>query len=133
YLASAELKPYRINLERLVRMKPHVLSQKEERLLAMQGEVAGTASNSFSQLTDADFKFGTIEDETGQKVELSQGSFRVFLESRKREVRKAAFTRFYEVHKDHENTLAASLSSSVLQDVYRARVRNYPSALEGAL
>lgn len=133
YLKSPVLKDYRIQLEKLVRYKPHILSAKEERLLAMQGEVAGTASKIFGQLTDADFKFGTVKDENGQAVELSQGSFRVFLESRKRSVRKAAFTKFYEVYEGHQNTLAAALSSSVLQDVYVARARNHPSALEAAL
>jgi len=133
YLKSPVLKDYRIQLEKLARYKRHILSAKEERILAMQGEVAGTANKVFSQLTDADFKFGSVKDETGQAVELSQGSFRVFLESRKRSVRKAAFTQFYEVYEGHQNTLAASLSSSVLQDVYAARVRNHPSALEAAL
>ena len=133
YLKSPVLEPFRIQLEKLARYRPHILSAKEERLLAMQGEVAGTASKVFSQLTDADFKFGSVKDETGQKIELSQGSFRVFLESRKRSVRKAAFDQFYEVYANHENALAASLSSSVLQDVYAARVRNHPSALEAAL
>ena len=133
YLKSPLLKDYRIQLERLARFKPHVLSAKEERLLAMQGEVAGTADKIFSQLTDADFKFGNVKDEVGQPVELTQGSMRVFLESRKRSVRKQAFTQFYDVYKGHENTLAATLGSSVLQDVYRARARNYPSALEAAL
>ena len=112
YLKSPTLKDYRIQLEKLVRYKPHILSAKEERLLAMQGEVAGTASKVFSQLTDADFKFGAVRDETGQAVELSQGSFRVFLESRKRSVRKAAFTKFYEVYEGHNNTLAAALGPS---------------------
>jgi oligoendopeptidase F len=133
YLKAPELKPYRLSLERLTRYKPHVLSLGEERLLAMQGQVAGSASRIFSQLTDADFKFGTVKDETGTEVELSQGSFRVFLESRKRSVRQAAFEKFYTVFEGHKNALAASLSSSVLQDVYVARARNYPSALEAAL
>jgi len=133
YLKAPELKPFRLSLERLARYKPHVLSTGEERLLAMQGQVAGTASRVFSQLTDADFKFGTVKDETGTEVELSQGAFRVFLESRKRSVRQAAFDKFYTVYEGHKNALAASLSSSVLQDVYIARARNYPSALEAAL
>ncbi len=133
YLKAPELKPFRLSLERLSRYKPHVLSTGEERLLAMQGQVAGTASRVFSQLTDADFKFGTVKDETGTEVELSQGAFRVFLESRKRSVRQAAFEKFYTVYEGHKNALAASLSSSVLQDVYVARARNYPSALKAAL
>ena len=133
YQRAPELKPYRLSLERMVRYKPHVLSEREERLLAMQGQVAGSASRVFSQLTDADLKFGSVKDETGTEVELSQGSFRVFLESRKRSVREEAFTKFYAELDDHKNTLSTSLSASVLQDVYVARARNYPSALEAAL
>ena len=133
YLKAKELQPFRLSLERMVRFKPHVLSESEERLLAMQGQVAGSASRIFSQLTDADLKFGTVKDETGTEIELTQGSFRVFLESRKRAVRKEAFEKFYEVLDGHQNTLGASLNASVLQDVYYARARNYPSALESAL
>ncbi|MBI1318477.1 MAG: oligoendopeptidase F [Candidatus Hydrogenedens sp.] len=133
YLKSAPLKPYRFSLEKLLRYKKHILSLKEERLLAMQGEVAGTASKIFGQLNDADLKFGFVTDESGRKVELSQSSIRGLLESPKRSVRQKAFTQFYAEYEDHANTLAASLSSSVLQDVYVSRVRNYPSAREAAL
>lgn len=133
YLASAELKPFRFQLERLLRYRKHILSQKEERLLAMQGEVAGSASRVFSQLNDADLKFGEVKDERGKKVELTQGSFRGLLESPKRAVRQAAFHKFYAAYEGHANTIAATLSSSVLQDVYYARARNYPSAREAAL
>ncbi len=133
YIKALVLKPYRIQLEKLARNKKHILSQKEERLLAMAGEISGTASKAFSQLTDADFKFGTVKNEKGEDVELSQGSLRVFLESPKRAVRKKAFHQFYDVYEAHQNTLAAVLGSSVKQDVYYARVRNHPSAREAAL
>lgn len=133
FLKSPLLKPYRYQLEKLLRYKKHILSLKEERLLAMQGEVAGTASKIFGQLTDADFKFGMVKDENGDSIELTQGSFREFLESPKRSVRKAAFTKFYQVFEEHSNTLAATLSSSVHQDVYQSRVRNHESARQGAL
>jgi len=132
-LRAPVLKPYRLLLERLLRYRPHILSAREERILAMQGEVAGTADRVFSQLSDADLKFGFVADERGERVELTQGSFRSLLESPKRTVRKAAFTKFYAAYEAHANTVAATLSSSVLQDIYQARVRNYPSALEAAL
>ena len=133
YLADPALKPYRFSLEKLLRYRPHILSEKEERLLAMQGEVAGTASKVFGQLNDADLKFGTVKDEKGRSVELTHGSFRSLLESPKRSVRKEAFHTFYKSYEDHANTVAATLSGSVLQDVYYSRVRSYPSALEGSL
>lgn len=133
YIKSATLKPYCIQLEKLARNKKHTLTQKEERLLAMQGEVAGTANKAFSQLTDADFKFGSVKNEKGELIQLSQGSLRVFLESPKRAVRKKALEQFYSVFESHENTLASVLSSSVKQDVYYAKVRNHESARGSAL
>jgi oligoendopeptidase F len=133
FLKDPVLKPFKLQLERLLRYKPHILSMPEERILAMQGEVAGTASRVFGQLTDADMKFGYVVDEKGRKIELTQGSFRTLMESPKRSVRKETFDKFYSVFQAHENTLAASYSQSVLQDVYYARVRNYPSALESSL
>lgn len=133
FMATPALAPYRFRLEQLLRYRPHILSTKEERLLAMQGEVAGTADRVFGQLNDADMKFGFVKNEKGEKVELTQSSFRSLLESPKRAVRKTAFHQFYAQYKGHENTLAATLSGSVLQDVYQARVRNHTSAVEAAL
>ncbi|NUM54584.1 MAG: oligoendopeptidase F [Candidatus Hydrogenedentes bacterium] len=133
FLQNPVLKDYRFSLEKLLRYRPHILSEKEERLLAMQGEVAGTASKVFGQLNDADLKFGTVTDEKGRSVELTHGSFRSLLESPKRSVRKEAFHKFYRSYEEHANTIAATLSGSVLQDVYYARARSYPSAREGSL
>ncbi|GMV99600.1 MAG: oligopeptidase [Candidatus Hydrogenedentota bacterium] len=133
YLKSKALQEYRFSLERLLRYKPHILSDKEERLLAMQGEVAGTAGKVFGQLNDADLKFGFVKDEHGNKVELTHSSYRVLLESRKRSVRKEAFHKLYDSYEQHANTLSATLSSSVLQDVYYSKVRNHGSALQSAL
>jgi len=127
------LQEHRFQLQKLARYRPHILSESEERLLAMQGEVAGSASNIFGQLNDADMTFGVVKDETGTNVELTQSSFRSLLESPRRSVRKDAFTKFYKEYDDHGNTLASTLSASVLQDVYQSKVRNYPSAIEGAL
>jgi oligoendopeptidase F len=133
YLASPELAPFKLSLERILRFKPHTLSEKEERVLAMQIETAQTARNVFDQLTDADLKFGTIELEPGRVIDLSHGSYMVCLESPNREVRKTAFHQYYAEFADHANTLAATLAGSIKQDVYHARVRNYPSARAAAL
>ncbi len=133
YLKDPVLKDFRFSLEKLLRYRPHILSEKEERLLAMQGEVAGTAGRVFGQLNDADLKFGTVKDERGRTIELTHGSFRSILESPKRSVRKEAFHTFYKSYDDHANTIAATLTGSVLQDVYYARARSYPSARDGSI
>ena len=132
-LAEKPLAPYRLLLERLLRHKPHTLSRKEERLLAMQTEMAQAASSAFRQLNDADLKFGQVKDEKGRRIELSHGTFSTLLHSPKRSVRKAAFHRYYRGFADHRHTLAATLRGSIQRDVYYARARNHPSALEAAL
>ena len=133
FLADPELEDLRFMLEKLLRLKPHILSEPEERILAMQGEVAGTASKVFGQLTDADMEFGYVTNEKGEEIELTQSSLSSLYESRERRVRKEAFDKFYAEFDAHKNTLAASLGSSVLQDIYQARARHYPSAREAAL
>jgi oligoendopeptidase F len=133
FLADPCLNRYRLLLERLLRFRPHTLGKKEEHLLALQTEMSQAASQIFRQLTDADLKFGPIRNDKGQLIELSHATFSTLLHSPKRNVRKTAFHQYYRVFAEHQHALAASLAASVQRDIYYARARNYPSALEAAL
>lgn len=133
FLAAKELKPFRLLVERMRRFRRHTLGKKEEQLLAMQGEMAQAAGKAFRQLLDADLTFGSVKDENGQLVELSNSTFSQFLTSPSRKVRRTAFHQYYEQFTAHENTLAATLSGSIQKDVYYARARGYDGALSSAL
>jgi oligoendopeptidase F len=133
FLADSALAEFRILLEQLLRYRPHTLSKSEEKLLAMQSEMAEAANQVFRQLTDADLKWGTIANERGERVELSNATFAAFLQSPARGVRKKAFHQYYTQFAAHENTLAAALSGSIQRDVYYSRARNYDSALAASL
>ena len=71
-----ELELYALMLERLTRYKQYTLGEKEEQLLAMQGEMAGATSKIFRQLHDSDLKFGNITNDKGETEELTSSSFR---------------------------------------------------------
>jgi oligoendopeptidase F len=133
WMEGPALAPYRLMLERVIRTRAHTLSEPEEKLLAMQGTFAGTAGKVFRQLTDADLKFGSITTGTGEQVELSNATFVTLLHDTVPPVRKAAFHQYYAQYEAHANTLAATLSGSNERDVYAAKVRKYPSAVEAAL
>lgn len=133
FVKSPVLADYKIALERLLRFKPHTLSDKEERLLAMQAEAAQTAHEVFDQLLNADLKFGTFEIAPGKTIELSHASYSACLENPDRTVRSKAFHQYYAEYLDHAHTFAASLAGSIKQDIYHARARNYASAREAAL
>src|SRR5438093_682397 len=83
-LAAPALAAHRLTLERLLRYKPHTLTASEERLLAMQLEMAQAAPQAFGQLTNADMTFGDIEIEPGRRIPLTHASFLSCLESRDR-------------------------------------------------
>ncbi len=133
FLADPLLAEWRIKLRKIRRMKPHVLSAAEERLLALSSVALSGYDDTFSQLTDVDMKFGVLIDETGRERPLTQSSFSSFLVKRDPALRKRAFRQFYAEFRDHQYTLAAALAYSVKADVFHARARNYPSALEAAL
>ncbi|CAN5401555.1 oligoendopeptidase F [soil metagenome] len=133
YLADAALSEWLLPLKKLRRLKAHTLSANEERLLALGSSAIRGHGETFSQLTNVDMKFGTVTDAEGKERTLTQSSFSSFLQNRDPAVRKQAFHKFYDEFKDHQFTLASSLANSVRADVFHARARNYPSALEGAL
>ncbi|MDR0526438.1 MAG: oligoendopeptidase F [Spirochaetaceae bacterium] len=132
FLKEECLSEYLIYLKIILRWKPHILTDKEERLIALQNEASGIAGDAFSVLTNVDFDFGTIDTEEGPRP-LSQSTWSVFMESENRDLRKRAYDAFYSCYDSHKTTLAALYGGSVKQDVIRARIRGFASAREAAL
>ena len=99
----------------------------------MTGEMAESPQNTFTMFNEADLKFPEIKDEDGDTVRITHGNFIRLMESKDRAVRKAAFEGLYASYGSYRNTVAATLSGSVKKDVFYAKARNYPSALNEAL
>ena len=133
FMLDPALADWRIKLLKIRRMKPHVLSEPEERLLALGSVALSGYDDTFSQLTDVDMKFGVLTDEAGREKPLTQNSFSSFLVKRDHELRKRVFHQFYAEFQDHQYTLATSLAYSVKANVFHARARHYSSAIEAAL
>ncbi|WPC24631.1 oligoendopeptidase F [Brachyspira hyodysenteriae] len=129
FLKDDVLKDYLIYLRNILKYKPHTLSEKEERILALQGELASTASNVFDTLNDADLNFGELEH-NGEKTTLTHATFSSFQESQDRELRKNSYNQFYKEYDKHKNTLAELYASQIKQDIFDARIRNYNSVRE---
>jgi len=132
YSQSPELADYSVYLKKITRYKPHVLSDKEERLLAMQSESNQTPQKAFSQLTNVDMDFGTIQTEEGDEP-LTQSTFSLFMENSDSALREKAYHQFYTTFESHQNVLTSLLEGSYHQDIYKARIRNYNSAREASL
>lgn len=128
-----ELKNYHHYFEELLAQKEHILSEKEEQLIADATEILGAAGQTFSVLDNADMSFGEISDEDDKKVELTHGNYQKFLESKNREVRKGAYETLYKEYEKFSHTYAKILQTNVKAQNFNAKVRKYSSARQAAL
>ena len=133
YAEAPELELYRLNIDRIRRRREHVLSDKEEAILAAAGEMAASPDDIYSMLNDADLKFPDAVDKDGSKHPVTHGTFIPLMQSYDRVLRKSAFDSLYSVYDQFRNTSAATLSAQLKQLLFFANVRKYPSTLDAAL
>ena len=128
-----ELKLYEYEFKNLMRAKPHVLSEKEEKILSLLESPLSAAEEISSYLCNSDIKFGKIKDSTGKEVELTNTNYSIYINDDNREVRKSAFYALYKQYNNMQNTFAAAYNSNVKYNNINAKVRGYNNAREAAL
>ncbi|WP_226037646.1 oligoendopeptidase F [Aquibacillus saliphilus] len=127
------LKRYEHTLNEITRQRPHILSKKEEELLAEASEVTENASQTFGMLNNADLTFPEVKDDSGEEIELTHGRYLNFLESDNRQVREDAFKAMYGTFGKYKNTFSSTLSGAVKKNNFYAKVRKYDTARQAAL
>jgi oligoendopeptidase F len=132
YLKKKELQTYKTFLEDLERTKSHTLSKEMEELLAQFSPVSQNPENVFSLLSK-DVKFPKIKDENGKEVQLTRANFISYIESKNRDVRKAAFEAYYKTLENYQDTFAQVLAGEVKANNTYAKARKYPNALEASV
>ncbi|MBS4537230.1 oligoendopeptidase F [Clostridium sp. D2Q-11] len=130
---NEELKLYEHYLNQIFRQKDHILSDKEESIIAQIGDVASGPENIFSMLNNADLEFPTIKDENGEDIEITHGRFIPLMENENRRVRKDAYEGLYSTYRDYKNTFSTTLSTNVKKNIFYSKVRKYNSSLQAAL
>lgn len=134
WISKPEFADYKIYVEKLLHFKKYILSEKEERILSLQGQAAQTAETAFSMLSNVDMNktFGTVKVGDEDKP-LTQTTYTTLLKNKDRSVRENAYKQFYKKFEENQNTIAALYAGSVNQDVFSMRARGYNSSLEAAL
>ena len=126
-------KAYEFLLKDILKDKPHTLSESVEEVLALATECFEAPSNIQNMLSNADMKFGFLNDEEGDEVELTEENYSVFIRSKDRKVRETAFKMLFGEYKKLENTFATTLSSSIKNFNFSAKLRKYDSPLQASL
>lgn len=132
-ISNESLAKFRHTLEEMRRQKAHILSKNEEALLAQVGNISSSPSTIFNMLNNADLKFPKVKNEDGEEVELTQGRYIQFLESKNQDVRRDAFLTMYDTYGKLKNTIGSTLNANVTKNVFYANARKYDSVLDMSL
>ena len=132
-IESAEVEPYKFQMEDIERGRAHVRSEEVETVLAQLSEVLGSPSDAMGALDNADIDYGSITDEDGNEVHLTKGRYAVIQEGRNRDIRAVASEAFHKQYLDHTYTFGSLHANSVKGDVASARIRAHESARAQAL
>lgn len=133
YEEEPGLKVYKRALDDARRSKAHILSEKEETLLAAAAEMGGAPSNISNMLLNADMEYENAVDKEGKEHGLSNGSFISLMQSNDRTLRKSAFTQLYKAYDKVKNTSASILAAQMKKQKFYADARKFDSTLEAAL
>lgn len=133
YKQEPKLKEYEFILENIYRFKKHILDDDTEKLLSSLSKVFDKSAETFEMLTDADMKFGMITDEKGHEVELTESNYRVFLQSKDRNIRKKAFEQLLGKYSEFKNAISSTFAGNVDMLTTLAKLKHYRSSLEASL
>ena len=124
---------YDFIFEDIFRYEKYTLSLKEEKLLSSLSKAISNPSSVSSMLQDSDLDFGTIKDEEGKDIKLTDTNYSVYIQSKNRNVRENAFKTLYNTYKKFNNTFSLLISSYVEKNRAISKVRGYNSSLEASL
>ena len=127
------LKEFKFDLEKLNAKRAHVLSDKEENILAQSSEVTGNPTQTYMMFNNADLEFPDVVDGEGNKHPLSQGTFIDHVKSDDRVRRQSAYENLYATYRGFENTISSTLQGVVSAHAFEASVRGYNSSRHQAL
>ncbi|CDE91183.1 oligoendopeptidase F [Clostridium sp. CAG:389] len=133
YISEERFKGYKRDINDILEKKKHVLSKEEENILANFSEVISAPENTFDTLTNAEFKFGTLIDENGKEVELTDSTYTLYLKNKEQKVRKQAFDLMYKKYSEFVNTITEMYISNVKAKSTIAKIRKYNSSIEHAV
>ncbi|MCX7944774.1 MAG: oligoendopeptidase F [Deltaproteobacteria bacterium] len=132
-ISHKDFKDYDMFLKNLLRKKSHILSRKEEELLARTATFASAGYNIYSAFTGGELNFPEVELSTKEKVQLNQANYTKYRESTIRSDREKIFVEFFSTYMKYKNTLAQSLASQIDANIFYAKTRRYKSALEASI
>ena len=128
WLKEDRFAPYRVFINKARRMKDHILSDKEERIMSLYGANSDGYHQAFMDIDNIDLDFGEVDGE-----KLTHSTWSKFLHSTDESKREKAYKAFYKEYESHQHIIGRLYEGSVKNDIFSAKARGYKSSLDRAL
>ena len=132
FIDDPDFAAYEYSLRKIAASKAHVLSEGEERLLALSSDVMGDFQSVFGMLNNANLNLPKATFQ-GEEVQMSHGLYGVVLRSGTAEERKDWFKKYYQAYINLIDAISQTYASNVKKDVFYKTVRNYESCMAMAM
>jgi oligoendopeptidase F len=127
------LKPYRHDIDDILRRRDHTGTEREEKIIADAGLMADAPDNIYGIFSNAEFPFPEVTLSDGKTVKLDKSAFALYRAVPNREDRKKVFAAFFGKLESFRATFGTQLYAEVKKDMFFAKAHNYASSLASAL
>ena len=132
FIDDPDFAAYEYKLRKIAASKAHVLSEAEEKLLTLGGNVMRDFQSVFSMLNNANLNLPKAML-GGQEVQMSHGLYGVALHTGNAEERKEWFEKYYGAFIKLIDAISQTYASNVKKDVFYKTVRKYDSCMAMAM
>ena len=132
FISDPDFAAYEYRLRKIAGSKAHVLSEAEERLLTLGGDVMRDFQSVFSMLNNANLNLPTAML-GGEEVQMSHGLYGVALRGGTAEERKEWFEKYYGAFIKLIDTITQTYASNVKKNVFYKTVRKFDSCMAMAM
>jgi oligoendopeptidase F len=130
---NPELEFFAFYLDKLEKRRQHVRSSEVEEVVALVNDPFFAATSIYNALNNAELTFQPAVASDGANLEVGQASIGALITHPDREVRRTAWENYSDGYLKFKSTLAATLTATIRQDVFNARVHGYDSSLHASL
>ena len=131
--AEPRLKVYEFYLKDIARRAAHTLGESEEKLLADVGPLAGSPSNAYRIIANADLPFPTVTLADGKVVKIDQAAYADLRALPNRADRGKVMSAFFKALGGFSRTFGTTMNGEVQKVAFLSKARKYPSALAFSL
>ena len=129
---NKDLNIYKFYLDKIYRMKDHILTEDKEIIINRLSSVAENYQNIANNIINNENDYGTVKIDN-EDVVIALTNLRILLRNKDRKIREEVYTKFYSEISRYSQTLASLLSSYCTLNDEVSKIHNYKNAWENKL